>query len=130
MMGDTHYHQHGQATVEAAVLYPALLLFLFIVVQVALVSTARSVASAAAEEGVRAGRAEGAPPGTSRAAARALLTERAGGFLSDAQVSTVGSTDQVVRVSVSGRSLTVIPGHYRVSAQAHGPVERLTGVRP
>ena len=116
--------QSGQATVEVAVLFPALLLFLFGAVQVALVSTARSVATAAAEEGVRAGQAEGARPGASAAAARVFLDQKAGGFLTSTRISTAGSTDRVVRVSVSGRRLTVIPGRYRVSAQVHGPVER------
>lgn len=115
--------ERAQATVEAAVLFPALLLFLFGVVQVALVSTARSVATAAAEEGVRAGRAEGAPPGTAQSAARAFLDQRAGRFLTDTHVSTAGSTSRVVRVSVTGRSLTVIPGRYTVHGQAHGALE-------
>lgn len=122
--------ERGQATVEVAVLFSALLLFLFAVVQVALWSTARSVAAAAAEEGIRAGRAEGAPPGTSEAAARVFLHERAGRFLTDPHVDTAGSTSRAIRVTVSGRSLSVIPGTYRVSAQAHGPVEQWTDSQP
>lgn len=116
--------ESGQATVEVAVLFPALLLFLFGSMQVALVSTARSVATAAAEEGVRAGRAEGAATHASVAAAQAFLDQKAGGFLNDTRISTDGSTDRVVRVTVTGRSLAVIPGRYSVSSEAHGPVER------
>lgn len=111
-------------------LFPALLLFLFAVVQVALWSTARSVATAAAEEGVRAGRAEGASSGTSEAAARAFLTDTAGRFLTHPQVSAARSTSRSVRVTVSGDSLSVIPGTYRVSAHADGARERWTESRP
>lgn len=125
----TRHHlgsERGQVAVEAAVLFPALLVLLFVVVQLGLWSVARSVATAAADEGVRAGRAEGTGPATGSHASRSFLGQKAGRFLTHTTVTAAGSTRDEIRIQVHGDALSVIPGHYPVSGQARGPVERYT----
>jgi hypothetical protein len=116
----------GQATVEVAVFFAGLIVFLLLVVQLALWSVARSLASAAAEEGVRAGRAEGAGLLTGQQAARGFLDQTVGHFLLDTAVTSSGSSPTEIRIQVAGHSLSVIPGTFSVREQARGPIERFT----
>jgi Flp pilus assembly protein TadG len=118
----------GSATVEVAVLFPALLLLVFGGVQTAEWYHARSLCLAAADAGVWAARPAGAELADGRAAAAAFLAHT-GGSLSDVTVSTVGSTATLVRVQVSGTAPRVlpIPGlTMRVSQSAQAPREVFT----
>lgn len=117
----------GSATLEIAVLAPVLLLVVFTIVQVGLWSYARSLALAAAQEGVAAGRGYLAPATAADRAARSFLDRSAGDSLLDREISTQAtSTD--VRVEVTGRSLSVLPGvpGMPVRQGAQGPLERFT----
>jgi Flp pilus assembly protein TadG len=100
----------GSATLEIAVLGPAILLLIFTVVQAGLWFYARSLALAAAQSGVAAGRAYGAAPSDANLRAQAFLADQAGDSLTNPTVSTAGSTATSVRVEVSGRCLAVLPG--------------------
>lgn len=127
MTRDDHRRsERGQVAVEVAVLFPGLLVLLFFVLQLGLWSVARSVATATADEGVRTGRAEGAGPAAGIDASRSFLRQRAGRFLTHTTVTAAVSTPDEIRIQVHGDALTVIPGHYPVSGQARGPVERYT----
>ena len=55
-------------------------------------------------------------------------TEQAGDSLTATTISSAGSTPTVVRIEVTGRSLSVLPGvpGIEVTATAVGPVERFT----
>ncbi len=97
-------------SLEIAILGPAILLLTFTIVQAGLWFYARSLALAAAQEGVNAGRAYGAPPHAGAARARAFITEQAGDSLTAASVTSAGSTVTTVRIQVTGRSLSVLPG--------------------
>jgi len=118
----------GSTSLELVVLFPVLLLVVFGLVQGALWFHARNVASAAAVEGVQVARVE---TGTADAG-----RQRAANFLADAGGPDVltGSTIEVtadaerVRVVVSGRSVSVLPGvpGLLVEQSAAGPVERFT----
>ncbi len=111
-------------------LFPAVLLLVFAVIQGALYYHARNVALAAASDGLTAARARtGSSEEGLRAAASFL--ERAGGrdVLLDARVAAVrgGGT---ATVTVSGHVISllpVLPG-WSVSQTASGPVERFTRV--
>lgn len=102
--------ERGSASLELAVLTPALLLLTFAVVQAALWFHARSLALAAAQAGVTAGRAYTAGPGAGVGRAEAFLAQHAGDALRDTVVGAGGSTAVVVRVEVRGRVLSVLPG--------------------
>src|SRR3954468_14627745 len=76
-----HERDGGSASLEIAILAPALLLLTFVVVQAGLWFYARNLALAAAQEGVTAGRAYNAPAGVGPARARAFLAEQTGDSL-------------------------------------------------
>lgn len=99
----------GSATLEIAILGPALLLVVFAVVQLALWSYARSLALAAAQEGAAAAAAHGSRAGDGEARARQFLRLNAGDSLLDASVASTGSSAVRARIEVSGRSLSVLP---------------------
>lgn len=118
----------GSVTVEIAILGPALLLLIFGVVQAGMWFYARSLALAAAQEGVSSARAYGASPAAGISRAQTFLREQAGDSLTDTAVSTAGSTRTVVRVQVRGRAISVLPGvpGIAIHQSAQGPVERFT----
>ena len=109
-------------TLELAILGPALLLAIFAVVQGGLVFHARSLALAAATEGVTAARAHGATPNAGIVRARGFLDRTASDTLTQTQVSSAGSTPARVRIEVTGRVISVLPGvpglHVAQAAQA------------
>lgn len=120
--------QRGSVSLEIAVLGPALLLLVFAVVQTGLWFYARSLALAAAQEGVNAGRTYGADPTAGVRRATTFIEEQAGDSLTGTTVTTAGSTPTTIRISVSGRSLSVLPGlpGISVTQSASGSVERFT----
>ncbi len=114
-------------------LFPALLLLIFGVIQGALFFHGRNVALAAAEQGVRAGRLDGQlnPAGTAVTQARQFLADT-GELDNLTELTIVPVADgQQVRVTVSGRTVSLLPGvpGPRVSQTAAGPVERFTSRR-
>ena len=120
--------ERGSVTLEIAVLAPVLLLLVFGVVQAGLWFFARSLATTAAQEGVAAARAYGGSPSVGVTRATTFLTRSAGGSLTSPTVTSRGSTALAVRIVVTGRSLSVLPGvaGIPVTAAAEGPVERFT----
>ena len=111
-------------------LFPAVLLILFGVIQGALYFHGRNVAMAAAEQGVRAARADGQ---TDRAGTAA---DRARQFLADTgeldNLTGLSITPSIgadtVRVTVSARTVSLLPGvpGPQVSQTASGAIERFT----
>jgi Flp pilus assembly protein TadG len=119
----------GSATLELAILGPALILLTFAFVQAGLYYNASSLVAAAAREGATAASSYNAPAGAGPTRARAFLTAHAGDSVSHPVVSTDGTTAALVRIHVSGTALSILPGipgpTVRHTAQA--PRERLTG---
>ncbi len=117
----------GSATLEVSILAPVLLLVVFTIIQVGLWSYARSLALGAAQEGVAAGRAYGAPAQAGRQRAESFLDATAGDSLLGSAV-TSSATAATLRVEVSGRALSVLPGvpGLPVRQHAEGPIERYT----
>jgi Flp pilus assembly protein TadG len=120
--------EHGSATLEIAVLFPAVLLATFGLIQGALYYHARDVALAAATDGLTAARARSGSGEEGRQAATAFL-QRAGGedVLLGSSVTSV-RTATTATVRVTGRTLSLVPGlrGWSVSQTASGPVERFT----
>lgn len=117
----------GSATLEISILAPLLLLVIFTIVQVGLWSYARSLALGAAQEGVAAGRAYGASAASGQQRAQDFLAATAGDSLLGAQVTTRSDATSV-RIEVTGRALSVLPGvpGLPVRQHAQGPRERFT----
>lgn len=117
----------GSVTLEIAILAPALLLLVFGIIQFGLWSYARSLALAAAQEGVAAGRAYEARASAGHDRAAAFIAASAGDSLLDPTV-TSRATVADVSVRVTGRSLSVLPGipGPRVDQSAHAPIEEFT----
>lgn len=111
---------------------PVLLLLVFGVVQAGLWFYARSLALAAAQEGVGVGRAYGSTAQAGVERAEGFLRRSAGDSLHTVRVSAQGSTTEQVRITVSGRSLSVLPGvsGIPVSQSAQGPTETFTPAAP
>ncbi len=109
------------------ILLPALFALMFLGMQAALFYQARTVAIAAAQEGARAAGAEHGRESDGLGAADDFITEAGGDdVLTRAQV-TVNRTTAIATVTVSGFSMSVIPGwKVRITQSATVPVERLT----
>jgi Flp pilus assembly protein TadG len=122
--------ERGSATLEIAVLFPAVLLATFGLIQGALYYHARNVALAAATDGLTAARARTGNGEQGRQVAVAFL-ERAGGeeVLLNSSVSSTRSVTTAT-VTVTGRTLSLVPGlaGWSVTQTASGPVERFTRV--
>lgn len=118
----------GMTTLEVAVLFPIVLILIFGIAQTALWYMARSAALAAAQEGVTAGRAYNAKPGDGTAAAHNFLNAQVGDILGGVQVGIPRSPAGTLRITVSGTSLSLIPGwKINVSQSAQGPLEKWNG---
>ncbi|MET7706059.1 TadE family protein [Micromonospora sp. NPDC005413] len=121
--------ERGANPVELAVMMPLILVLLFASIQVAAVFLARSTALNAAQSGVNAQRLHQAGDGAGVNRATGFL-EAAGGWLvgwDKAGPSCVTTDDVEVTCTVSGRSLSVVPGvDFAVRQTAHGTVERVT----
>jgi Flp pilus assembly protein TadG len=120
----------GSATLEIAILWPAILLVTVAVAQSALWFYARSLALAAAQSGVAAGRSYGASPDDATRQTTTFLAEQAGDSLADTSVTTIGSTATVIRVEVTGRCLSVFPGFSGIGIRQFAQAERERFVSP
>lgn len=117
----------GAATTELVIATPLLLLLLLLIIQFALWQHANHVATAAAREGVRAARLEGATAGAGEQKTVQFLNEVGGATLVDSQVS-VARDANVVQVNVTGYAEEVVPGmRLPVHASSQGRIERFRG---
>lgn len=118
----------GANPVELAVVMPAILVLLFGSIQLAAVFVARSTALHAAESGVDAQRVLAAPAGAGEARARRFLRATGDWLVGwDERGPRCVSTATEVTCTVTGRSLSVVPGvSFPVRQTAHGTVERWT----
>ena len=118
----------GSASIEFAITAAAVMAVIFAAIQAATYFWARSIALAAAEEGVNAERAYNAAPGAGQTTATAFIASTGDGLTaSTVTVTPIGA--QQVQVTVTGHCLSVIPGFcdaFPVSATVHGTRERIT----
>ena len=118
-----HDPERGDGPVSAAVIAPAFLALLFLVIQAGLWGHARTVASAAAQVGALSARGLNTSADAG-AAARDYLAQTSGG-LTDVTVTTTRG-DQVT-VTVTGTAPTLVPGvHLTVNEISSVPADRLT----
>jgi Flp pilus assembly protein TadG len=121
----------GSASLQLVVVFPVLMLMIFGVVQGALYYHARTIALAAAQEGLRDARVENGTASSGAARAREFIAQAGDGLLTGVIISPSRSAVSA-RVTVRGRSLRLFPGlpGLPVSQTADGPVERLTTAQP
>jgi Flp pilus assembly protein TadG len=120
--------ERGSVSLELVVAFPLVLLVICAGLQAALYFHARNVALSAAQQGVKVARAENGSAGAGGARAREFVAD-AGGADVLGQLSVSPSRTAIeARITVSGRSLSVLPGMpgLRVSQTAEAPVERFT----
>jgi Flp pilus assembly protein TadG len=113
----------GYSVLEAAIVLPVVFFLLMVIVQWAIVWHARSVASAAAQEGLRTTEAYQSTAAAGKTITMNYLAQVAPHALPDPQVSvTRDATTATVRVHVP--VMTVIPfGHFSVDETVSGPIE-------
>ena len=117
----------GSVSIELVILLPALFAVLFLGMQAALYYHARTVAIAAAQEGARAAGTETGTRSDGVEAANGFVAEAGGDDVLVGANSTADRTATTVTVTVSGHSLSVIPGWTpKVVQTASLPTERLT----
>jgi Flp pilus assembly protein TadG len=122
--------ERGVATTEAVLVVPVLLFLVMLIIQFGLWFHASHVARAAAQEGVRAARLEGATAAVGQDRAEAFLERNGPTLVSDPVVVATRDGEQAV-VEVRGRSVAVVPSlHWAVQARAESPVERFRDVAP
>ncbi len=114
--------ERGELTLQLSVIFPALVLFVYLSVQVGLWLHAGQIAAAAVAEAIEAAQVEGATDSDGADAAVWFLSQA--GYMSDVTVQ-VGRTADAVTATVSGDAFQIIPiGGWSVSATASGPIEQ------
>ncbi len=109
-------------------LFPVVLLATFGLIQGALYYHARDVALAAATDGLTAARSRTGSSGEGRAVASAFVRRAGGEDVLQGAAVTAERTATTATVTVTGRTLSLVPGlpGWTVSQSASGPVERFT----
>ena len=120
--------ERGLITLEIAILFPVLLAVIVAIVQYGLWYHARSLALAAAQQGVTAARTYTAEPAAGTQAAREFLDSHAADTLTAVMITIVTPGPGQVGVQVSGRAMSIVPGipGLDVTQSAAGPIERFT----
>lgn len=120
-------NDHGSASIELVILLPALFAVLFFGMQAALYYHARTVAIAAAQEGARAAGAEHGHDSDGIDAAKSFIATAGGDEVLAHGSATASRTTTTAMVTVTGTSLSVIPGwHPAIKQSASVTVERVT----
>ncbi|MEV4575071.1 TadE family protein [Nonomuraea jabiensis] len=118
--------ERGSSTLEAALVYPAVLLLVMLTLNTALWFHARTLAMAAAQEGLRAGRSHGSSPSAGQATAERFVRQAGGAFLTRPKVAITRDADSL-EVSVSGQAISLVPLlTLTVTQVARAPIERWT----
>ncbi|MFP5327440.1 MAG: TadE family protein [Acidimicrobiia bacterium] len=119
-------NEGGEAVTETVIIVPTLLLLIMVVIQFGLWYHAQHVVQAAAQEGARAARAEGATADDGLERAMTFVAQVGGQSVHEPEVTSQRSSDGVT-VRVTGEAPAVVPGlRLGVSAAAVSPVEEFT----
>lgn len=120
--------ERGSTSLELVILFPVVLLLIFAGIQGALYYHARNVALSAAQQGVRAAKAENGSSDQGRQAAQAFVDQAGGDNVMTGVNVTSNRGANEATVTVTGRPLSVIPGvlNFTVSQTAQGPIEVFT----
>jgi Flp pilus assembly protein TadG len=121
------HDERGSVSIELVILLPALFAVMFLGMQAALFYHARTVAIAAAQEGARAAGTEQGRESDGVTAANDFIDEAGGRDVLTGTSATASRTATTATVTVTGFSLSVIPGwNVRITQSATVPLERVT----
>ena len=119
--------ERGSSSIQMVMLMPALFSIMFLGMQGALYYHARTVAIAAAQEGARAAGSQNGTVAEGVSAASSFVSDAGGRDVLPGAHMTGGRSATTATVTVTGTSLSVIPGWSpAVSQSASVPVERIT----
>ena len=119
--------ERGSSSIQMVILMPALFSIMFLGMQGALYYHARTVAIAAAQEGARAAGGQNGTATDGISAASSFVSDAGGKDVLPGAHMTGGRSATTATVTVTGTSLSVIPGWSpAVSQSASVPVERIT----
>ena len=119
--------ERGSSSIQMVMLMPALFSIMFLGMQGALYYHARTVAIAAAQEGARAAGGQNGTAADGLSAASSFVADAGGADVLPGVQMTSGRSATTATVTVTGTSLSVIPGWSpAVSQSASVPVERIT----
>jgi Flp pilus assembly protein TadG len=119
--------ERGSSSIQMVILMPALFSIMFLGMQGALYYHARTVAIAAAQEGARAAGSQNGTAGDGISAASSFVSDAGGKDVLPGAHMTGSRSATTATVTVTGTSLSVIPGwSLAVSQSASVPVERIT----
>lgn len=127
--GQDRPYDRGSASLELAVVFPAVLILIFGIVQGGLWFHARNIATYAAVEGLRAAQAYGGDVGAGVQRAREVLRDaQADGFIEGVTVSGARAPEST-QITVAGTGIPLIPFLPTAAFQqtASGPSEQLRG---
>lgn len=120
--------ESGSTSIQMVILMPALFAVMFLGMQAALWYHARTVAMAAAQQGAHAAGAQNGSQQAGVATATSFVAQAGGDDVLDAVQVTGSRSVTQATISVTGTSMSVVPGWtITVSQSATVPVERLTG---
>ncbi|WP_410597093.1 hypothetical protein [Amycolatopsis sp. lyj-23] len=117
--------ERGDDNVAAAVIFSAILLVAWAILQVAVVLLGRGVALEAARDGVHAARLPPVDTAAAASAAAGYVTRATGSWLND--VTAHAETDGTnVSVTVTGDAVSLVPfAQFPISQTSSGPIEEL-----
>ena len=117
--------ERGDDNVAAAIIFSAVLLVAWAILQIAVVLLGRGVALEAARDGVRAARLPPVDTATAASAAAGYVTRATGSWLND--VAAHAETDgRNVSVTVTAEAVSLVPfAQFPVSQTSSGPIEEL-----
>ena len=119
--------ERGSSSIQMVILMPALFSIMFLGMQGALYYHARTVAIAAAQEGARAAGSQNGTAVGGISAASSFVSDAGGKDVLPGAHMTGGRSATTATMTVTGTSLSVIPGWLpAVSQSASVPVERIT----
>ncbi|MGN6791399.1 MAG: TadE/TadG family type IV pilus assembly protein [Streptosporangiaceae bacterium] len=117
----------GALTLSYVIIIPIFLAGIMVIVQACVWYLARETAIGAARQGADVARTAHPPPGRGAAAAVVFAKQAAPGFLLEPSASAAGSSAATVRIRVTGRVPSLVPGMVlTVSEVVTAPVERFT----
>lgn len=119
--------ERGSSSIQMVILMPALFSIMFLGMQGALYYHARTVAIAAAQEGARAAGSQNGTAADGISVAASFVSDAGGKDVLPGAHMTGARSATTATVTVTGTSLSVIPGWSpAVSQSASVPVERIT----
>lgn len=117
----------GALTLSYVIIIPVFLAGIMVIVQACVWYLAREAAIGAARQGADVARTAHPPPGRGAQAAVVFARQAAPGFLLAPAATAAGSSSATVRIRVTGRVPSLVPGMVlTVSEVVTAPVERFT----